>query len=366
MQFTINREDLLKPLLQVAGVVERRHTQPVLSNILVEVGDNRLSMTGTDMELELNASVALVGDVTQGATTIPARKLVDICKNLPAEADVSFSLENERLTIRSGRSRFTLGTLPAADFPRTDDTVEGTVFKVAPAQLRRVIDSAAFSMAQQDVRFYLNGMLFQLKPGLLRTVATDGHRLALSEAQVETVDADMQVIVPRKGVNELSRLLADYHEDVQVVLGDKHIRLQIKELTFTSHLVDATFPDFERVIPKSTTKAVSADRELLRQSMQRASILSNEKYRGVRFLLAPQTLRLVANNPEQEEAFEELSVGYDGEEFEIGFNVNYLLDVLNILNGTEVLIELGDSNSSAVIVDPDAEGSLYVVMPMRL
>ncbi len=366
MQFTINREDLLKPLLQVAGVVERRHTQPVLSNILVEAIENRLRMTGTDMELELHAEVGLVGDVVQGATTIPARKLVDICKNLPAEADVSFSHENERLVIRSGRSRFTLGTLPASDFPRTEESVDGVQFTVAPAQLRRVIDSAAFSMAQQDVRFYLNGMLFQLKPGLLRTVATDGHRLALAEAQVESVEAETQVIVPRKGVNELSRLLADYNEDIQVVLGDRHIRIQINDLTFTSHLVDATFPDFERVIPKNTSRAVQADRELLRQSMQRVSILSNEKYRGVRFLLSPNTLKLVANNPEQEEAFEELSVAYNEDEFEIGFNVNYLLDVLNILNGTEVLIQLGDSNSSAVIVDPNAEGCLYVVMPMRL
>lgn len=366
MKFTINREDILKPLQQVAGIVERRHTQPVLSNILMEVSDNRLDLTSTDMELELNANVLLVGDVEQGAITVPARKFLDICKSLPAESDVLFSLENERLIIRSGKSRFTLATLPAADFPRSDESVQGDSFNIAPAQLRRVIENTAFSMAQHDVRFYLNGMLVQLTPGMLKTVATDGHRLALSEAQVDGLDAEAQVIVPRKGVNELSRLLVDSEEEVQVTVSERHVRVQMKNLVFTSHLVDATFPDYDRVIPKNTDKIVLADKELLKQSMHRVSILSNEKYRGVRILLTPQTLKLVANNPDQEEAFEEVSVQYESEEFEIGFNVGYLLDVLNILPGAEVQIQLGDNNSSAVIVDPNTEGSLYVVMPMRL
>lgn len=366
MKFSINREDLLKPLQQVAGVVERRHTQPVLSNVLVEVNNNVLSLTSTDLELELNAHVQLTGDSEFGETTVPAKKFVDICRSLPAEADVSFALENDRVIIRSGRSRFTLATLPAAEFPKSDENVEGETFSVAAAQFRRVIDSTGFSMAQHDVRYYLNGMLVQLKPGLLRAVATDGHRLAMSDAQVATVQETKQVIVPRKGITELARLLADADDEVVVTVSDRHIRVQMKDLSFTSHLVDATFPDYERVVPRETPRTVLADRDLLRQALHRVAILSNEKYRGVRILLSPNTLRLVANNPEQEEAFEELGVTCDTDEFEIGFNVSYLLDVLGNLSGAEVLIKLGENSGSAVIVDPNSDSSLYVVMPMRL
>src|SRR5699024_6936236 len=325
MKFSINREDLLKPLQQIAGVVERRHTQPVLSNVLVEVNDNILSLTSTDLELELNTHIQLVGDTEFGETTVPAKKFVDICRSLPAEAEVSLVLENDRLVIRSGRSRFTLATLPAAEFPKSDEHVEGETFNVAAAQFRRVIDSTAFSMAQHDVRYYLNGMLIQLKPGLLRAVATDGHRLAMSDAQVPTIQETKQVIVPRKGITELARLLSDIEGEVSVTVSDRHIRVQMKDLSFTSHLVDATFPDYERVVPRETPRTVLADRDLLRQAMQRVAILSNEKYRGVRVLLSPNTMRLVANNPEQEEAFEEIGVTCETEDFEIGFNVGYLL-----------------------------------------
>jgi len=366
MKFTINRELLLKPLQQVAGVVERRQTLPVLSNVLLEVTDQQLSVTGTDLELELVARLPLEGEIQSGETTVPARKLLDICKSLPAEADIRLEVDGERMVVRSGRSRFTLSTLPASEFPNLEEEVGGAQLEVAPDQLRRLIDSTAFSMAQQDVRYYLNGLLLELRKGRLRAVATDGHRLAMSDAEVTGISDDAQVIVPRKGVMELARLLGDSSQPVKLTVGKNHVRVIAGDVTFTSKLVDGKFPEYERVIPREGQRRVMADRETLRQALGRVAILSNEKYRGVRIQLSDASLRVQANNPEQEEAEEEVSVDYQGSELEIGFNVSYLLDVLNTLHSTEVQIQLGDSNSSAVIVDPNVTVTLYVVMPMRL
>lgn len=366
MKFTINRESLLKPLQQVAGVVERRQTLPVLSNVLLEVNDQGLGLTGTDLELELVARVGLEGEHQAGETTVPARKLVDIVKSLPAQAEVKFELDGERLVVRSGRSRFTLSTLPASEFPRLEEEGGGTGFSMEPGTLRNLIDRTAFSMAQQDVRYYLNGMLFELSQGRFRVVATDGHRLALCDAEVPELKDEAQVIVPRKGVTELARLLGDMEDNISVTVGGNHIRVLASGVSFTSKLVDGKFPDYDRVVPKGGEKKVMADREALRQALSRVSILSNEKYRGVRVQLASGSLALQANNPEQEEAEEELSLDYEGESLEIGFNVSYLLDVLNVMNSSQVEIELGDSNSSALLRDPDLTQALYVVMPMRL
>ncbi|MBA3981477.1 MAG: DNA polymerase III subunit beta [Alcanivorax sp.] len=366
MKFTINRELLLKPLQQVAGVVERRQTLPVLSNVLIEVADQQLAITGTDLELELVARLGLEGEVQGGETTVPARKLLDICKSLPAEADIRFEVEGERMVVRSGRSRFTLSTLPATEFPNLEEDIGGSVLEVAPDQLRRLIDSTAFSMAQQDVRYYLNGMLLELRKGRLRAVATDGHRLAMSDAEVDGITDETQVIVPRKGIMELARLLGDVSQPVRLVIGKNHARVVAGDVTFTSKLVDGKFPEYDRVVPREGQRRILADRETLRQALGRVAILSNEKYRGVRIQLSEASLRLQANNPEQEEAEEEVSVDYQGTELEIGFNVSYLLDVLNTLHGTEVQIQLGDSNSSAVLTDPNVAATLYVVMPMRL
>ena len=367
MKFSINREQLIKPLQQVASVVERRQTLPVLSNVLVSVVGNQVTMTGTDLELELVAALSVGGEVVDGETTIPARKLVDIVKSLPAESVIRFESDGEKIIVRAGRSRFSLATLPSTEFPSLEETSEGSTFTIKPGLMRSAIESTAFSMAQQDVRYYLNGMLFEVEGQRLRMVATDGHRLALCDSEVSTTEAGkVQVIVPRKGITELSRLLADVGDDVNVTVSGNHLRLKIGSITFTSKLIDGKFPEYERVIPRQSDRLVVADRDTLRQAFSRVSILSNEKYRGVRVTLVEGSMKIQANNPEQEEAEEEVFVEFSGAQLEIGFNVSYLLDVLNVLGSDSIEMKLGDSNSSGVITDPRHPEALYVVMPMRL
>ena len=366
MKMTVAREELLQPLNLVAGIVERRQTLPILSNVLLVVEDNTLSLTGTDLEVELVGKLALEGEVEPGQITVPARKLADICKSLPDSSEIKFSVDEQRLLIRSGRSRFSLSSLPASDFPNVEDGPGSLEFSVKQGELRRVIERCAFSMAQQDVRYYLNGMLFEISPSHLRTVATDGHRLAMCTLERSIEGADSQVILPRKGVLELQRLMQQEGEEVQLVVGDNHFRAVTKDFIFTSKLVDGKFPDYERVIPRGASKYVLASRQDLREALNRAAILSNEKYRGVKLVLESGSLQILANNPEQEEAEETVSVDYQGEGLEIGFNVNYLADVLDSINGDQVRLSLGDSSSSALLEEPEGGDALYVVMPMRL
>src|SRR6478735_854881 len=367
MQFTISREALLKPLQLVAGVVERRQTLPVLSNVLVALHDGQLALTGTDLEVELVGRVTVDDEVQPGEVTVPARKLLDIVKSLPDAAKIDFSLDNQKVTIKSGRSRFTLTTLPASEFPNVEDSPNTLGFDLQQKQLKRLIDAVSFSMAHQDVRYYLNGMLLEITPDFVRTVATDGHRLALCTLNTPIEGASpRQSILPRKGVMELVRFLADTEQTVKVMLGSNHLRAQTDEFTFTTKLVDGKFPDYERVLPRSGNNLIHAERNELRQAFSRASILSNEKYRGVRLILEVGQLMLVANNPEQEEAEETVTVDYDGNPFEIGFNVSYLVDVLNALSSEKVRISLADANSSALVESADGSDAVYVVMPMRL
>ena len=367
MQFTISREALLKPLQLVAGVVERRQTLPVLSNVLVSLHDGQLSLTGTDLEVELVGRVTVDDEVQPGDVTVPARKLLDIVKSLPDGAKIDFSLDNQKVTIKSGRSRFTLTTLPASEFPNVEDSPNTLGFELQQKQLKRLIDAVSFSMAQQDVRYYLNGMLLEITPDFVRTVATDGHRLALCTLNTPIEGASArQSILPRKGVMELVRFLADSEQPVKVMLGSNHLRAQTDDFTFTTKLVDGKFPDYERVLPRSGNNLIHAERNELRQAFSRASILSNEKYRGVRLILEVGQLMLVANNPEQEEAEETVTVDYNGSPFEIGFNVSYLVDVLNALASDTVRISLADANSSALVESADGSDAVYVVMPMRL
>jgi DNA polymerase-3 subunit beta len=367
MQFTISREALLKPLQLVAGVVERRQTLPVLSNVLVSLHDGQLALTGTDLEVELVGRVAVEDEVQPGDITVPARKLLDIVKSLPDGAKIDFSLDNQKVTIKSGRSRFTLTTLPASEFPNVEDSPNTLSFDLQQKQLKRLIDAVSFSMAQQDVRYYLNGMLLEITPDFVRTVATDGHRLALCTLNTPIEGASpRQSILPRKGVMELVRFLADSEQPVKVMLGSNHLRAQTDDFTFTTKLVDGKFPDYERVLPRSGNNLIHAERNELRQAFSRASILSNEKYRGVRLILEVGQLMLVANNPEQEEAEETVTVDYNGNPFEIGFNVSYLVDVLNALSSETVRISLADANSSALVESADGSDAVYVVMPMRL
>ena len=367
MHFTIQREALLKPLQLVAGVVERRQTLPVLSNVLLVVEGQRLSLTGTDLEVELVGRVDLEEPAEPGEITVPARKLMDICKSLPADALIDIRIDEQKLLVKAGRSRFTLSTLPANDFPTVEEGPGSLTFSLVQSKLRRLIERTSFAMAQQDVRYYLNGMLLEVQTGLLRAVATDGHRLAMCsmEAAVEQVERH-QVIVPRKGILELARLLTEQDGNVSIVLGQHHIRATTGEFTFTSKLVDGKFPDYERVLPRGGDKLVIADRQGLREAFSRTAILSNEKYRGIRLQLESGLLKIQANNPEQEEAEEEIVVDYSGSSLEIGFNVSYLLDVLGVMTTEQVRLILSDANSSALVQEAGNDDSAYVVMPMRL
>lgn len=367
MKFSVARDALIKPLSLVAGVVERRNTLPVLANVLLQVEDGQLSLTGTDLEVELVGRLALSSASDDGEITVPARKLLDICKSLPEGSEVQLRVEESKAIVTCGRSRFSLLTLPAREFPNIDDSIGSHRFALPAAQLRRLIDRTAFAMAQQDVRYYLNGMLWELRAGRLRFVATDGHRLAICTLPdaVQGVE-DIQVILPRKGVLELGRLLGDDAEEVSVILGANHVRATTSGFSFTSKLVDGKFPDYERVLPRAAEKVLLGDRLQLRQAFTRTAILSNEKYRGVRLKLSTDTLEIEAHNPEQEQAEEVVAVDYSGDPLEIGFNVGYLLDVLGVLSGEQVRFSLSDPNSSALLEESDAGDSLYVVMPMRL
>lgn len=373
MKFSITREALLRPLSLVAGVVERRQTLPVLSNVLLDASDKGLSLTGTDLEVELIGHAELDTLDATGATTVPARKLMDICKSLPEGTMINIALEDGRAVLRAGRSRFTLSTLGAAEFPNIEEGKQDAELTLGRGTLKRLIDATAFAMAQQDVRYYLNGMLFELKPDEVRVVATDGHRLATAASETETPLTQLQrLILPRKGVLELSRLLDDSDEPITLVIGPNHLRARTGSFVFTSKLIDGKFPDYERVIPKGGDKHIIAERGELRQVLSRTAILSNEKYRGVRLNIEAGNLRVQANNPEQEEAEENIAIDYQGATLEIGFNVGYIVDVLNVLNSDQVHITLSDPNSSALL-ERAQEGEQapgikahYVVMPMRL
>jgi len=364
MKFTAEREDLLAALQAAIGVVERRQTMPILANVLLSVKDDRIAVTATDLEVELVAQAA-VRSSADGATTVPGRKLLDICRSLPEKATIAFVQEGDRVVIRAGKSRFTLSTLPAGEFPVVEELNVQQVVKVPQADLKRLLDRTHFSMAQQDVRYYLNGMLLESDGKMLRTVATDGHRLALCEMDLGTGGKGQQIIVPRKGVIELQRLLGNDGE-LELTVGTNHIRVQIGDIRFTSKLIDGRFPEYSRVIPAKPPRKVVADREVLRGALQRTAILSNEKYRGIRLSLAGNALTIQAHNPEQEEAEEEVEVRYGGEDLEVGFNVNYLLDAIGAIEGAEVEIGLTDGNSSCLIKAPDSSSCRYVVMPMRL
>lgn len=370
MKFSIARDSLVKPLNLVAGVVERRQTLPILANVLIVLEERRLSLTGTDLEVELVGRVDLTTAGASGEITVPARKLLDICKSLPEGSDIEISARDNKVSLKSGRSRFTLSTLPAREFPNVEDGIGTYKFTLKQGQLRRLIDRTSFAMAQQDVRYYLNGMLWEIdSKKVLRVVATDGHRLAmcmLPEQVKSEGEGGIQVILPRKGVLELARLLMDDDADIAITIGSNHIRASTDHFSFTSKLIDGKFPDYQRVLPRSPDKVLLGSRQELRQAFTRTAILSNEKYRGVRLKLTNDTLEIVANNPEQEEAQETVPVDYSGDALEIGFNVSYLLDVLAVLSGDQIKLSVADSNSSALLEESVAGDSLYVVMPMRL
>ncbi|AXA85006.1 DNA polymerase III subunit beta [Lysobacter oculi] len=365
MRFSLQREALLKPLAQVVNVVERRQTLPVLANLLLQVEDGRISLTGTDLEVEMIAR-ADAQDTEAGETTIPARKFFDIVRALPDGSKITVSQSGDKISVQAGRSRFSLSSLPANDFPSIDEVDATEHIRVPESALKELIDRTAFAMAQQDVRYYLNGLLFDLRDASLRCVATDGHRLALCEAPLEQGGQKRQIIVPRKGVQELQRLLEGGDRVLDLELGRSHIRVKRDDVTFTSKLIDGRFPDYEAVIPIGADKQVKVDREALRAALQRAAILSNEKYRGVRVEVSPGQMRIQTNNPEQEEAQEDVEAETKVDGLAIGFNVTYLLDALTALRDEQVIISMRDANSSALVQEAGNDRSRHVVMPLRL
>lgn len=371
MRFSLQREVFLKPLAQVVNVVERRQTLPVLANLLVQVRDGQLLLTGTDLEVEMVARQA-VDDAQDGETTIPARKLFEIVRALPDGSKVTVQHPDkqpgDKITVQAGRSRFTLASLPANDFPSVDEVEATERVRVPEAALKELLERTAFAMAQQDVRYYLNGLLFDLRDNLLRCVATDGHRLALCEAPLDGsgIQSKRQIIVPRKGVQELQRLLEGSDRELELEVGRNHIRVKRDDVTFTSKLIDGRFPDYEAVIPIGADHEVKIEREVLRAALQRAAILSNEKYRGVRVEISPGQLKISAHNPEQEEAQEEVEAQTRVDGLAIGFNVNYLLDALSALRDEHVVLQLRDANSSALVREASSEKCRHVVMPLRL
>lgn len=366
MNINLNKDVLIKPLQLINGVVERRQTLPILANMLVEIENGILSLTATDLEVEIVAQLGIDAK-SNGRVTLPARKLFDICRSLADGADVSIQTEEEKATVKSGRSRFVLTTLPADDFPDIGEMEDARSFTISQGELKRLIEQTGFAMAQADVRYYLNGMLFEMGSEQLRMVATDGHRLAMAESTVAIGwNEKTQVIVPRKGVLELQRLLEDSDEDVNIELGANHIRFTTDGMSFTSKLVDGRFPDYEHVVPKNGDKIVIADKDSLKQALVRASILTNEKFRSISVEVNKGSLVIHARNPEQEHAEEQVEVDYNGEEFEIGFNAAYVQDALGAMNEQQVQIIFTDPSSSCLMHGVANETSRYVVMPMRI
>ncbi len=367
MKLKVKREELLRPLQIVNSVIERRQTLPILANALLRIGNGSITLVGTDLEVEMVISAALAngGD---GEATLPARKLLDICRTLPENAEITLETEGDQVKLNSGRSRFRLSTLPVSDYPSLEDMAVQKSVEVTEGNLKRLIERTHFAMAQQDVRYYLNGLMMEFADGRIRAVATDGHRLALNECEARVSGGEMQqIIVPRKGVVELQRLLEDSDGVVKLEVGTNHLRVKVRDVSMTSKLIDGRFPEYERVLPAQCNKHLIVDRDLLRDALTRTSILSNEKYRGVRFNIDDGILRAQAHNPEQEEAEEEIEVEYEGAAIEIGFNAGYVLDALNAVVTEKIKMELSDPNSSCLILPhEEAMISKYVVMPMRL
>src|SRR3954465_5551078 len=361
------RDELLSPLAAVSGIIERRHTLPILSNVLIDSTAEAISFLATDIEIQISARTGLTASRDARSLTVGARKLLDILRALPENTEVSLQPQDKRLLLKGGRSRFSLQTLPAEDFPRLVKAAgEATRFSLTQKALRRVLGLVQYAMAQQDIRYYLNGLLMVVDGGELKLVATDGHRLAFASMELDASLARQEAIVPRKTVLELSKLLADSDDVVRVELSGSQAAFGFGAIELVSKLIDGKFPDYTRVIPTQHKNKLQTDREPLRQALQRAAILSNEKFRGVRWVLADGSLKIVSSNADQEEAQEELEVSYAGDALDIGFNVNYLLDVLNNVPGTELECAFGDSSSSALISYGSEKGFKYVVMPMRI
>ncbi|PKO53007.1 MAG: DNA polymerase III subunit beta [Betaproteobacteria bacterium HGW-Betaproteobacteria-20] len=366
MNIQINREILLKPLTSVTSIVEKRHTLPILSNLLLETKQNKIHLTATDLEMQISLSVesATTGDFS---TTISAKKLLDICRSLPDSSEINMATNDSRITLKAGKSRFNLQTLPAADYPvMTKTQGASTLVTIGQRQLKDLLKQVEFAMAQQDIRYYLNGLLFEVADNQLNIVGTDGHRLSFTSTELEQSYEKQDVILPRKTVVELIKLLDDTDEKVQIELSSNQVNFSFSNFKLISKVIDGKFPDYHRVIPTGHQNSFTTDRVGILLAMQRASILSNEKYRGIRMVLNNNNLKLISTNSDQEEAEEELEIDYTGDSLDIGFNVTYLIDVLNNTNSEQVTFSFADANSSCLITVPNDKNYKYVVMPMRI
>ncbi|OYW40491.1 MAG: DNA polymerase III subunit beta [Hydrogenophilales bacterium 12-61-10] len=360
------RNALLAALTSVVGVVERRHTLPILSNLLLEKKAGKLTLLATDLELQISTQLdAQAGE--DFAITIAARKLFDIVRALPDSAKVKLDTKDSQVVVSAGKSRFTLQTLPAADFPRVETgSGLGEAIHLPQRKLKRLLQLVQFAMASQDIRYYLNGMLLVLEGKQLRVVATDGHRLSYAETELDMDAGTREIIIPRKTVVELSKLLADVDDAVELRIGANQVTITLPGTELVTKVVDGKFPDYQRVIPVNQPRHLKANRQTVIQALQRAAILSNEKFRGVRLVMSENTLGIVCNNNEQEEAADEIEVSFTGEPLDMGFNVTYLLDGLGAVNSEEITLSLGDANSSMLLTSEGEPGFKYVVMPMRI
>lgn len=361
------RDNILMPLQSVCGIVEKRHTLPILSNVLIEKNGDQLTLLATDIEIQIRTNTGGAAGADKTAITVGARKLQDILRSLPDSTEVSLEVSDKRMQVRAGKSRFNLQTLPAEDYPRMAqaESVQAKL-QLSQKQFKRLISLVQYAMAQQDIRYYLNGLLLVVDGNEVRVVATDGHRLAFASEKLTESLPRTEVILPRKSILELSRLLADNDEALEIQLTSNQALFRFASIELVSKLIDGKFPDYERVIPKNHNKVITISRTLFLQSLHRAAILTNEKFRGIRVVLAPGSLKIISSNADQEEAQEELEVNYEAEPLDIGFNVTYLLDVLNNVSNEEVEVRLADANSSALITLPGNDHFKYVVMPMRI
>jgi DNA polymerase-3 subunit beta len=366
MKYIINREQLLTPLQQIVSVIEKRQTMPILANVLMDIKNNQLTLTGTDLEIQIIAKLSLE-TATEGAITVPARKFLDIVRLLPNGADIAFEQHDDKVKITSNKSKFSLSCLPADNYPEFAENELENQFFIKAGQFKKALDKTLFCMANQDVRYYLNGLLLHISNSRLELVASDGHRLSIYEDQLEQATGfEARIILPRKGVLELNRLLDDAEAELKVEFSNNNIRIFIKNLVFSAKLVDAKYPDFSKVFQQDFSNKISIEKTLLKNALTRVAILSNEKFKGVTFDIASDSLRLSTHNPEHDEAEEELAIENTGEPLSIAFNAQYLLDAVSNLDSDTANLTIASNASSCFIDEPEDCAYKFIVMPMRL
>lgn len=369
MNFSVNQSSFLPAVQSVIGAIERRQTLPILSNLLIQIKDNLATITATDLEIELKNTIQLSENYENFDFTIPARKIADICKNIEYGCEIKFKINKDNVIIFADKSKFTLSILPSSDYPKIESLNPKNSFKIEQNKIKKLLNNVAFAMAQQDVRYYLNGMLFELKEGSISAVTTDGHRLALSQTEADlNIEGTKQFIIPRKTVSELQKLLHDNKEIIYIDIDDNYIKFQIGNIILTSKLIDGKFPDYNRVIPLNNEKVARINKNDLMHALLRSSIISNEKFKGARFLFNQDLLSIETQNSERENSKEELAIEYKHEDLNIGFNILYILDILNITNDEYINFELKSNDTSGVVKleDNNKIKSVYVVMPMRI